>query len=166
MLNQDNVIESNEFITRSLISGKWVVDNLISPTAFDWQEGETYLSVNREIIGTYIDDLRDFVKRHPVYAYNSNGKQSVMVARMSVANVDTIHFSEKGIELSAEVSVSPRDKNYKSHAGIFAKSNGKNINKDRTAIIEPRELGVSADIILQRLRMELVRISSLKEVLL
>lgn len=163
MTTSEISVDDKEFITRSL-NKEWIEDGLIGVTAFNWKERETYLSVNRESIETYTADLTSFVKSHPDYAYDVDGKHEVRVAEMSVEKVNKISFEEGSNQLIVKVSVYIRDKNCKSHAGIFAKSNGKNLNKNLSSLIEPIELGVSADSVLLELRTKLRDISTLKEV--
>lgn len=165
MTDKEVLVDGKEFITRSL-NTNWVVDGIIGPTAFDWSKDETYLSVNRKSVDTYKADLTDFANSHQSFLFDNNGKHEVLAAEMKVGNVNNIRFKKDNNQLSVELPVIVRDKHYKSHAGIFAKSDGKNLNRNLSSVVEPAELGVSANAILQELRLKLRNISTLKHVAL
>lgn len=165
MTTSDIAVDPEELITRSL-NRIWVVDGVIGPTAFDWSDNETYLSVNREAVDSYKTDLVNFVSNHSSYAFDKGGIRGVLVAEMNVGNVNNIRFLRDEHQLSVELPVYVRSSRVKSHAGIFAKSDEKNLNRNLSLIIKPTELGISASAILQELRLKLVNISTLKHIAL
>jgi hypothetical protein len=164
-MNKFEEIDDQEMVTRSLVNA-WVEEGVIAPTAFNLGDKETYLSVNRSAIAIYKEDLKDFSAKnhHPEFRYKDNPPK-VRVAELNVGKVRRINFKKGNTKLDICVSVIPRASHYKSHAGIYTKSNGVSLYPDRKVKIEPEKLGVSVDSVLQRLRIQLVNLAGLKEVI-
>ncbi len=164
-MNKFEEIANQEMVTRSLVNA-WVEEGFIGPPAFDLRDKETYLSVNRPVIATYKEDLKDFSDKnhHPEFRYKDNPPK-VRVAELNVGEVRRIDFEKENTKLDVDVSIVPKASHYKSHAGIHTKSNGVSLYPHREVKIEPEELGVSVDSVLQRLRIQLVNLAVLKEVI-
>lgn len=69
---------------------------------------------------------------------------------------------DKGMLLDVDVEVEPRDAHTKSHAGIFIRSDGHNVRPGRTILGSSMAENVSADIVLQDVRWELLELSELQ----
>ena len=154
-------VDSNEQVVR-LIHRMWMIDGELQLNAFTLNDGETYLSVNRPTIESYEQDVNDFLTKHIQYTLSENNG----IYPRAVLTVKEIH--NLGVRLEKEtaslsVEVEPRDSHYKSHAGIFTRIDGRNIkggsNQNITTVDNQV---VSASAILQRVRMNLLRLSKVE----
>lgn len=150
-------IAHNERVVR-LLHRMWVVDDVLQLNAFSLNDGETYLSVNRSAVESYNADISDFLSKHLQYKTNNNYKCAVL----NVSDINQLNILLGAETASLSVEVEPRASHYKSHAGIFTRIDGKNIKGGSSDIFET-ESGqvVSADAVLQKVRMHLMRLSKL-----
>ncbi len=155
-------VDSNEQVVR-LIHRMWIVDGELQLNAFTLNDGETYLSVNRPAIESYIQDVNDFLTKHIQY---TSPESSGIYPRaiLAVKEIQDLSVSLEQETASLSVEVEPRDSHYKSHAGIFTRIDGRNIkggsNQNITTVDNQV---VSASAILQRVRMNLLRLSKVEE---
>lgn len=155
-------VDSNEQVVR-LIHRMWIVDGELQLNAFTLNDGETYLSVNRPAIESYIQDVNDFLTKHIQYTSSENSGIYPR-AILAVKEIQDLSVSLEQETASLSVEVEPRDSHYKSHAGIFTRIDGRNIkggsNQNITTVDNQV---VSASAILQRVRMNLLRLSKVEE---
>lgn len=151
-------IIDNEDVTRTL-HPEWIVRGRLQLSAFALQPGETYISVNRPIISTYHDDIRNFILSHPSFIADG-GKYNL--AKMNVGKIRAIEINVGDNTLNADVEVEARDMHTASHAGIFTRVEGKNIKAGQTIKVEKQEKGVSSDDILIELRFALLSMSTME----
>ena len=120
------------------------------------------MSVNRPAVDTYDADVQSFVSSHASFQFD-NGKK-YRCASMQVSGVRSIKvFDESNQPLAIDVEVEPRNIHTKSHAGIFVRFSGQNVISGRSLLVDSVSEAVSADIILQDVRWELLDLSSLEE---
>ncbi len=55
-----------------IINPEWIEDGELMHEAFMLNVGETYISVNRPSINSYVDDVTDFINKHPDYMFCEN----------------------------------------------------------------------------------------------
>ena len=60
-MSSASTINGNEKVVR-ILHRDWVVDNELQINAFALRQNETYISVNRPSIESYVSDVSDFVK--------------------------------------------------------------------------------------------------------
>ena len=119
------------------------------------------MSVNRPAVDTYDADVQSFVSSHASFQFG-NGKK-YRCASMQVSGVRSIKvYDESDQPLAIEVEVEPRNIYTKSHAGIFVRFSGQNVISGRSLLVDSVSEAVSADIILQDVRWELLDLSSLE----
>ena len=160
MDNTENKVADTENVAR-ILRPNWVVDGILQHYAFDLRRNETYISVNRPAVSSYADDVKSFVESHPDF-YSDSEKTEYARALLYVGNIRNSEISFDGIKLNIDVEVEPRDGFAKSHAGIFTRSEGKNIKTGETIKIEPMEEEVSSDDILLEVRSRLLDISKIE----
>lgn len=154
-------VDSNEQVVR-LIHRMWIVDGELQLNAFTLNDGETYLSVNRPAIESYIQDVNDFLTKHIQYTSSENSGIYPR-AVLAVKDIQNLSISLEKETASLSVEVEPRDSHYKSHAGIFTRIDGKNIKGGSNQNIKTESNQVvSASAILQRVRMNLLRLSKVE----
>lgn len=159
-MTQQQLVSDNEDIAR-IVSSEWIVDGELQQTAFTLNPKETYLSVNRPSINTYDDDVRSFVSAHEKFQFD-NGKsyRRAMLTVLDVRNIKV--YDDEDNQLNINVEVEPRDIHTKSHAGIFVRSESKNLIPNRQVPEELASKVVSADAIFQDVRWELLELAELQ----
>lgn len=160
-----DTISASEQIVR-LLHRDWIVEGVLQATAFTLQNGETYLSVNRPAVDSFQMDVYDFLKKHPSYKITDDGNL-YQRAEMVVGAVCNIcpRFEKQLATLTVEVE--PRDVHVLSHAGIFIRVEGKNLRGGQQTMFKvDEEKTVSSDAILQKVRLQLLHLSELKQVCL
>ena len=151
-------VDNNEVIAR-ILHRCWIVDGVLQTNAFALNEGETYISVNRMSVDSFDSDICVFVGSHPLYRI-SDTDEKYSRAEMNVADVRALTVALGGKSINVSIEVEPRDAHYKSHAGIFARIDGKNIKGGQNTEYQIDEnLTVSTDAIHQKLRVQLVKLS-------
>lgn len=106
--------------------------------------------------------VHSFVSSHASFQFD-NGKK-YRCASMQVSGVRSIKvFDESNQPLAVEVEVEPRNIHTKSHAGIFVRFSGQNVKSGQSLMVDSVSEAVSADIILQDVRWELLDLSTLEE---
>lgn len=159
-MNND-AINANEQLIR-LLHRDWIVEGILQATAFMLNYKETYLSVNRPSIDSFQSDVTVFLSKHPMYKVADNGNL-YSCAELNVAEVCNISVQFNNQLASLSVEVEPRDAHVLSHAGIFTRIDGKNIKGgDHTEYQTDDEKTISSDVILLKVRMELLHLSELK----
>ena len=151
--NAENVVR--------ILSNSWLRNGVVQHTAFALREKETYISVNRPAIPSFTTDVASFVRSHKNFISTNNGVNSYQRAVLHVAEIRAISVVVDGKPLSVDVEVEPRDAFSKSHAGIFTRHGNMNLKVDSTIAID-EEKNISADMVLLKVRMALVRLSSLE----
>lgn len=164
---KDTVLEikqvaNNEIVTRTL-SREWVVRGKLQLSAFALQPGETYISVNRQSVDTYMDDVRGFLFQHPDFLVEKN---MYSCALLNVGDIRHVEVKVDGEVVGVDVEVEPRAKHMKSHAGIFTRYGGKNIKTGQVIKIEKQQKGISSDDILLDVRLSLLDIASVENYIL
>ena len=159
-MSAQNAINSDENVTRILSNG-WVVDGALQHTAFILREGETYISVNRPAVVSYASDVISFVKTHKNFITTQGDAISYQRANLNVGNIRNIAIIVEGQPLAIDVEVEPRNVFTKSHAGIFTRYDNKNVKMGSTLAVS-QEKDISADLVLLKVRLALVRLSSLE----
>ena len=66
-----NMVADTEDVAR-ILRRNWVVDGILQHYAFDMRRNETYISVNRPAVSSYVDDVRKFVESHPDFCFDSD----------------------------------------------------------------------------------------------
>ena len=157
MIAQD-VINSEENVVRILSKG-WVVNGTLQHTAFMLRDGETYISVNRPAVDSYVSDVASFVKGHKSFITTQGNIISYQRAILNVGDIRNIVIKIEDQTLAVDVEVEPRDVFTKSHAGIFTRFNNNNVKTGSTLAVS-QEKNLSADVVLLKVRLALVRLSS------
>ena len=155
-----NMVADTEDVAR-ILRRNWVFDGILQHYAFDMRRNETYISVNRPAVSSYVDDVRKFVESHPDFCFDSD-EPAYMRALINVESIRKSELFIGDIKLNIDVEVEPRDVFTKSHAGIFTRYEGKNIKTNEKMKIEPIEDEVSSDAILLEVRSRLLDISKLE----
>lgn len=156
----EDMVGNEEYVVRILSNG-WVKNGVVQHTAFALREGETYISVNRPAISFFANDVASFVRSHKNYLITNNGVNSYQRAVLHVAEIRDISVVVNDKPLSVDVEVEPRDAFSKSHAGIFTRHGNRNL-KTGGSIAVNEVKNVSADMVLLKVRLALVRLSSLE----
>ena len=155
-------VNSDEQVVR-LIHRMWIVEGELQLNAFTLNDGETYLSVNRPAVESYMEDVKFFLTKHNQYTSSKNSCNYPR-AVLTVNEIQDLSVSLEMKTASLSVEVEPRDSHYKSHAGIFTRIDGKNIKGGATQNITlDNNQVVSADAILQKVRMHLLRHAKVEE---
>ena len=128
----------------------WICDGVISSAAFNLrpQIRETYISVLRECVDTFLIDIKKICKESPViYALMSTDDiQSLSIEALE----DDIKFSVKVVD----------NMNIKSHAGIFITINGQQLVGGEPFESLEIKHGMSADCVLLEIRKAIAKLAS------
>lgn len=111
--------------------------------------------------GTDVSDVASFVKSHKNFLSTNNGANSYQRAVLHVAMIRDISVVVDNMPLSVDVEVEPRDTFSRSHAGIFTRHGSKNLKMGNTIAVG-EEKNISVDMVLLKVRLALVRLSSLE----
>lgn len=160
MDSAENVISNEEQVAR-IISREWMADGILLPMAFALRLNETYLSVNRLCVESCDDDVKRFVDSHE--SYQTSSGDTYFRALLNVGNVRSVKVFNEGKPIDISVEIEPRDSHVKSHAGIFVRSEGKNIVPGRETCAGLLPSGVSSEAVLQKVRWELHDLSVLQQ---
>lgn len=162
MSNSQSFVSNEESIAR-ILHNAWVVDDRLQLAAFTLRPRETYISVNRPSLYSFLSDVSVFVQSHVDYQYSSS---SCLCAMLKVGDVRNINVVYDNQPLCIDVEVEPRAQHTASHAGIFSRIGGVNIKAGQTLPAEMLPLGLSADDVLMEIGWELIAISSVEEKIL
>ncbi len=103
----------------------------------------------------------DFITRHPEFR-SIGSATACRVAELNVGQVREIRF-QLGINLAEVfVEVEPRGSNYRSHAGVFTKCDGKNVKGGQESVVISSGKHFPAKAILQKVRYALLQMAELK----
>ena len=155
-------IDNNETVVR-ILHKEWVVDGQLQITAFALRQGESYISVNRPAVDTFLSDVTDFVSKHADYKISDEGSLAYRQASLGVSAVRNIKVDLGQLSADVSVEVEPRDAHYKSHAGIFTRYDDKNIKGGREAIQDQNECLMPVRAILQKVQHQLLALSTLEK---
>lgn len=154
-------VRNEENVVRILSKG-WVVDGVLQQTAFTLRDGETYISVNRPAVSSFASDVASFVKSHKNFQTSNTVSLTYQSAVMNVGAIRGIVVTVDNHPLAIDVEVEPRDVFTKSHAGIFTRHGNVNVKKGGTLAVGLEE-NISADTVLLKVRLALIRISAIKQ---
>lgn len=157
-----SVIGDNEKVVR-ILHRDWVVDGVVMINAFTLRQNETYLSVNRTAIESYVSDISVFCNKHVSFRISDNSS-SVRLAGLIVKDVRNITISLGRQKVDLSVEVEPRSSHYQSHAGIFTRMSGQNIKggqQQDISIDDHTTVPVMA--ILQKVQHRLLALSALEQ---
>ena len=155
-------IDNNETIAR-ILHKEWVVDGQLQITAFSLRQDESYISVNRPAIDTFINDVSDFVSKHADYKISDEGSLAYRQASLDVSAVRNIKVELGQLSADVSVEVEPRDTHYKSHAGIFTRYGKKNIKGGQESVQDKYNQLMPVRAILQKVQHQLLTLSTLEE---
>lgn len=155
-------IDNNETVVR-ILHKEWVVDGQLQITAFALRQGESYISVNRPAIETFLSDVSDFVSKHADYKVSDEGSLAYRQASLGVSAVRNIKVELGQLSVDVSVEVEPRDAHYKSHAGIFTRYDDKNIKGWQEAIQDKNDCLMPVRAILQKVQHQLLALSTLEK---
>lgn len=155
-------IDNNETVVR-ILHKEWVVDGQLQITAFALRQGESYISVNRPAVDTFLSDVTDFVSKHADYKISDEGSLAYRQASLGVSTVRNIKVDLGQLSADVSVEVEPRDAHYKSHAGIFTRYDDKNIKGGQETIQDQNECLMPVRAILQKVQHQLLALSTLEK---
>lgn len=155
-------IDNNETVVR-ILHKEWVVDGQLQITAFALRQGESYISVNRPAVDTFLSDVTDFVSKHADYKISDEGSLAYRRASLGVSAVRNIKVDLGQLSADVSVEVEPRDAHYKSHAGIFTRYDDKNIKGGQETIQDQNECLMPVRAILQKVQHQLLALSTLEK---
>ena len=155
-------VDNNEIIVR-ILHKEWVVDGQLQITAFALRQGESYISVNRPSIETFLSDVSDFVSKHADYKVSDEGSLAYRQASLGVSTVRNIKVELGQLSADVSVEVEPRDAHYKSHAGIFTRYDEKIIRGGQETILDKNDCIMPVRAILQKVQHQLLALSTLEE---
>jgi len=155
-------IDNNETVVR-ILHKEWVVDGQLQITAFALRQGESYISVNRPAVDTFLSDVTDFVSKHADYKISDEGSLAYRQASLGVSAVRNIKVDLGQLSADVSVEVEPRDAHYKSHAGIFTRYDDKNIKGGQETIQDQNECLMPVRAILQKVQHQLLALSTLEK---
>ena len=155
-------VDNNETIVR-ILHKDWVVDGQLQITAFALRQGESYISVNRPAVDTFLSDVSDFVSKHADYKVSDERSLAYRQASLGVSAVRNIKVELGQLSADVSVEVEPRDAHYKSHAGIFTRYDDKNIKGWQEAIQDKNDCLMPVRAILQKVQHQLLALSTLEE---
>ena len=155
-------IDNNETVVR-ILHKEWVVDGQLQITAFALRQGESYISVNRPAVDTFLSDVTDFVSKHADYKISDEGSLAYRQASLGVSAVRNIKVELGQLSVDVSVEVEPRDAHYKSHAGIFTRYDDKNIKGGQETIQDQNECLMPVRAILQKVQHQLLALSTLEK---
>ena len=155
-------VDNNETVVR-ILHKEWVVDGQLQITAFALRQGESYISVNRPAVDTFLSDVTDFVSKHADYKISDEGSLAYRQASLGVSAVRNIKVELGQLSADLSVEVEPRDAHYKSHAGIFTRYDDKNIKGGQETIQDQNECLMPVRAILQKVQHQLLALSTLEK---
>ena len=155
-------VDNNETVVR-ILHKDWVVDGQLQITAFTLRQGESYISVNRPAVDTFLSDVTDFVSKHADYKISDEGSLAYRQASLGVSAVRNIKVDLGQLSADVSVEVEPRDAHYKSHAGIFTRYDDKNIKGGQETIQDQNECLMPVRAILQKVQHQLLALSTLEK---
>ena len=155
-------VDDKETVVR-ILHKEWVVDGQLQITAFALRQGESYISVNRPAIDTFLSDVSDFVSKHADYKVSDKGSLTYRQASLSVSAVRNIKVELGQQSADVSVEVEPRDAHYKSHAGIFTRYDEKNIKGGQESIQDKNDCLMPVRAILQKVQHQLLALSTLEQ---
>lgn len=158
----DATISNNESVVR-ILKKDWFDDGKLMHVAFALRKGESYISVNRPSVDTFENDVRNFVKAHQDYAFGEDS-QEYCGANLNVGDIRDIHVVLDDRCVDIDVDVKPRDVYIKSHAGIFTRYGNINLKPGDTICFESEKSDMSADDILLKTRLHLLRKAQCRQV--
>ena len=161
-MSKNLIVPPVEDVAR-ILSPEWIEDGELMHEAFMLNVGETYISVNRPSINSYVDDVTDFINKHPDYMFCENLYKRAM---LNVGDIQSIDISLEGVNAKINVEVESRDIHTKSHAGIFTRFQDKNVKRGQTLKVGKLFNGISADTVLLEVRMNLLGISTVEDCIL
>lgn len=153
-------VSGDEKVVR-ILHRDWVIDGKIQINAFALRQNETYISVNRPAIESYVNDVSDFVTNHKAYCV-SDDSQSVRLAGLNVGDIRTIDVTLGQQKVDVAVEVEPRDSHYQSHAGIFTRLAGTNIKGGQQMSVSVDNVTLPVMAIYQKVQHKLLALSSLE----
>lgn len=121
--------------------------------------------VSRFSVSSYDDDVAAFIASHPDF-YADDDKMSYMRAKVNVGDIRQTEVRVGDVLLDIDVEVEPRDVFTKSHAGIFAHHDGKNIKVGDTLCFHAVGKEVSSDEVLLEIRSHFLDIATLEKCLI
>ena len=155
-------VDDKETVVR-ILHKEWIVDGQLQITAFALRQGESYISVNRPAIDTFLSDVSDFVSKHADYKVSDKGSLTYRQASLSVSAVRNIKVELGQLAADVSVEVEPRDAHYKSHAGIFTRYDEKNIKGGQESIQDKNDCLMPVRAILQKVQHQLLALSTLEQ---
>ena len=155
-------VDNSETVVR-ILHKEWIVDGQLQITAFALRQGESYISVNRPAIDTFLSDVSDFVSKHADYKVSDKGSLTYRQASLSVSAVRNIKVELGQQSADVSVEVEPRDVHYKSHAGIFTRYDEKNIKGGQESIQDKKDCLMPVRAILQKVQHQLLALSTLEQ---
>ena len=154
-------IDNNEKVVR-ILHKDWVMDGQLQITAFALRQGESYVSVNRPVIDTFLSDVSDFVSKHADYKVSDKGSLVYCQAGLDVSAVRNIKVELGQLSADVSVEVEPRDMHYKSHAGIFTRYDDKNIKGGQEIVQDKYDRLMPVRAILQKVQYQLLALATLE----
>ena len=154
-------IDNNEKVVR-ILHKDWVMDGQLQITAFALRQGESYVSVNRPVIDTFLSDVSDFVSKHADYKVSDKGSLVYCQAGLDVSAVRNIKVELGQLSADVSVEVEPRDMHYKSHAGIFTRYDDKNIKGGQEIVQDKYDRLMPVRAILQKVQHQLLALATLE----
>ena len=155
-------VDNSETVVR-ILHKEWIVDGQLQITAFALRQGESYISVNRPAIDTFLSDVSDFVSKHADYKVSDKGSLTYRQASLSVSAVRNIKVELGQLAADVSVEVEPRDAHYKSHAGIFTRYDEKIIKGGQETIRDKNDCLMPVRAILQKVQHQLLALSTLEQ---
>ena len=155
-------VDNNETVVR-ILHKEWVIDGQLQITAFALRQGESYISVNRPAIDTFLSDVSDFVSKHTDYKVSDEGSLTYRQAGLNVSAVRNIRVELGQLSADVTVQVEPRVAHYKSHAGIFTRYDEKNIKGGQENILANNDCLMPVRAILQKVQHQLLALSTLEK---
>ena len=155
-------VDNNETVVR-ILHKEWVVDGQLQITAFALRQGESYVSVNRPAVDTFLSDVSDFVSKHADYKVSDEGSLTYRQAGLDVSAVRNIKVELGQLSADVSVEVEPRDAHYKSHAGIFTRYDEKNIKGGQESIQDKNDCLMPVRAILQKVQHQLLAFAILEQ---
>ena len=154
-------IDNNETVVR-ILHKEWVVDGQLQITAFALRRGESYISVNRPAINTFLSDVSDFISKHVDYKVSDEGSLAYRQAGFGVFALRNIKVELGQLSADVSVEVEPRDAHYKSHAGVFTRYDDKIIKGGQKSVQDKCNSLMPVRAILQKVQHQLMALAILE----
>ena len=151
----ETIISDSENVIR-ILRRDWFDDGKLMHIAFALRKGETYLSVNRPAVDSFRTDVSLFVKTHPDYLFGES-ELEYCCANLNVGEVRKTCVTLDERNMGIDVEVEPRNAIAKSHAGIFVRYGNLCLKMGSGIVVEDGNAVVSADDILLKVRLLLLR---------